>query len=31
MLFRQNTIAFNRDWAPERNVRLGELMGDRLA
>lgn len=31
MLFRQDSIAVNRDWAPERNVRLGELMGDRLA
>lgn len=29
MLFRQNTIAFNQDWAPERPVRLGELMGHR--
>jgi phosphatidylserine decarboxylase len=27
MLFRQDTIAFNDDWAPERPVRLGELMG----
>jgi phosphatidylserine decarboxylase len=31
MLFRQNTIAFNTDWAPERAVRLGERMGDRPA
>lgn len=31
MLFRQNTIVFNKDWAPERPVRLGELMGDRPA
>ncbi|HEX8555070.1 MAG TPA: archaetidylserine decarboxylase [Sphingomonas sp.] len=31
MLFRQGTIAFNKDWAPERKVRLGELMGDRAA
>ncbi len=29
MLFRRDTIAFNRDWAPERPVRLGELMGNR--
>ena len=31
MLFRQGTIAFNPDWAPERPVRLGERMGDRPA
>lgn len=31
MLFGQNTIAFNKDWAPERPVRLGELMGVRPA
>ena len=29
MLFRQNSIAFNADWAPERPVRLGEFMGNR--
>jgi phosphatidylserine decarboxylase len=29
MLFKKDTIAFNRDWAPERSVRLGEMMGDR--
>jgi phosphatidylserine decarboxylase len=29
MLFRQGTIAFNPDWAPERAVRLGEPMGSR--
>ena len=29
MLFRENTIVFNQDWAPERPVRLGEPMGDR--
>jgi len=29
MLFPQDTIAFNADWAPERPVRLGERMGDR--
>jgi len=30
MLFRPGAIAFNEDWAPERTVRLGELMGNRL-
>ncbi len=29
MLFRQNAIVFNESWAPERPVRLGELMGNR--
>ncbi|MEG3147379.1 archaetidylserine decarboxylase [Sphingomonas sp. RT2P30] len=29
MLFPQGTIAFNPDWAPERPVRLGEMMGNR--
>lgn len=29
MLFQQGAIAFNGDWAPERKVRLGELMGNR--
>jgi phosphatidylserine decarboxylase len=29
MLFRQDIISFNPDWAPERSVRLGEMMGDR--
>ena len=29
MLFSRDTVAFNRDWAPERQVRLGELMGNR--
>ena len=29
MLFRKDIIAFNPDWAPERPVRLGELMGNR--
>ena len=29
MLFKQDTIAFNGDWKPERPVRLGELMGNR--
>lgn len=29
MLFREDAIAFNDDWAPERAVRLGERMGDR--
>ncbi|WP_126174114.1 archaetidylserine decarboxylase [Altericroceibacterium xinjiangense] len=31
MLFRQGTIAFNENWAPERSVRLGEAMGNRPA
>jgi phosphatidylserine decarboxylase len=31
MLFKPNTIAFNPDWAPERKVRLGEMMGNRPA
>jgi phosphatidylserine decarboxylase len=30
MLFRQGTIAFNEKWAPERPVRLGEVMGNRF-
>jgi phosphatidylserine decarboxylase len=29
MLFREDTIRFNADWAPEQSVRLGERMGDR--
>lgn len=29
MLFKNGTIAYNEDWAPERPVRLGELMGNR--
>src|ERR1700712_2147743 len=29
MLFKQDTIAFNAEWTPERPVRLGERMGDR--
>lgn len=28
MLFKKDTIAFNPAWAPERSVRLGEMMGD---
>ena len=28
MLFRRGAIRFNADWAPERPVRLGELMGE---
>ncbi|WCM27864.1 archaetidylserine decarboxylase [Sphingomonas sp. QA11] len=28
MLFRQGTVAFSKDWAPERPVRLGEMMGN---
>jgi phosphatidylserine decarboxylase len=31
MLFRQGTIVFNEDWAPEKAVRLGEFMGNRPA
>ncbi|WP_457312911.1 archaetidylserine decarboxylase [Sphingomonas sp. UYAg733] len=31
MLFGRDTIAFNRDWAPERPVRLGEMMGNSRA
>lgn len=27
MLFKQDVIAFNPEWSPERPVRLGELMG----
>ena len=29
MLFRQHSIVFNPDWAPERKVCLGEAMGNR--
>jgi phosphatidylserine decarboxylase len=31
MLFRKDSIAFNPDWAPQRPVRLGEMMGNRPA
>jgi len=31
MLFPQGAITFNETWAPERSVRLGEVMGDRQA
>ena len=31
MLLRKDTIVFNADWASERSVRLGELMGNRVA
>jgi phosphatidylserine decarboxylase len=31
MLFQPGTIAFNADWAPERKVVLGELMGNKPA
>lgn len=31
MLFRPGVIAFNSEWAPERSVRLGEMMGSRPA
>jgi phosphatidylserine decarboxylase len=30
MLFRKETVIFNEEWAPERTVRLGEFMGNRL-
>jgi phosphatidylserine decarboxylase len=30
LLFKRDVIAFNRDWAPGRAVRLGEAMGDRI-
>ncbi len=30
LLFQQDRINFNSDWAPERSVRLGERMGDRM-
>jgi phosphatidylserine decarboxylase len=29
MLFQKGTIAFNPQWAPERSIRLGEMMGKR--
>jgi phosphatidylserine decarboxylase len=28
MLFKRGSITFNEDWAPERSVRLGEVMGN---
>jgi phosphatidylserine decarboxylase len=28
MLFKADTISFNQDWAPERKVVLGEMMGE---
>ncbi|RSZ59943.1 phosphatidylserine decarboxylase [Massilia atriviolacea] len=31
MLFKKDTIGFNPDWAPERPVRLGEVMGNKPA
>lgn len=31
MLFKPGTIRFNADWAPQRSIRLGELMGNRPA
>ncbi len=31
MLFKPGTIAFNPAWAPERTVRLGEVMGNKPA
>ena len=30
LLFKRDVIAFNCGWAPERPVRLGEAMGDRI-
>ncbi len=29
MLFKKGTISFNPEWAPERGVRLGEVMGNK--
>ncbi|MCX7283306.1 MAG: archaetidylserine decarboxylase [Novosphingobium sp.] len=29
MLFQHGAISFNPDWAPERSVRMGEVMGNR--
>ena len=29
MLFPQGTLKFNTDWAPQRPIRLGEMMGER--
>jgi phosphatidylserine decarboxylase len=29
LLFGEGRIAFNADWAPERSVRLGAMMGNR--
>ncbi|MGZ8357189.1 MAG: archaetidylserine decarboxylase [Telluria sp.] len=29
MLFRQGAIKFNQQWAPEKGIRLGEMMGGR--
>nr|WP_229452001.1 archaetidylserine decarboxylase [Massilia niastensis] len=31
MLFRRGAVSFNPDWAPERPVRLGEMMANRRA
>jgi phosphatidylserine decarboxylase len=31
MLWKRDAIVFNQEWAPERKVRLGELMGQRPA
>jgi phosphatidylserine decarboxylase len=28
MLFKKGAISFNGEWAPERSVRLGEMMGN---
>ena len=29
MLFPQGTLQFNAEWSPQREIRLGENMGDR--
>ena len=31
MLFEKNQLAFNPDWAPTRNIQLGEQMGNQIA
>jgi len=30
MLFPENTLRFNAEWSPQRPIRLGEKMGERL-
>jgi len=30
MLFPENTLQFNAEWSPQRPIRLGEKMGERL-
>jgi len=27
MLFEKNSLQFNADWQPARNIKLGEVMG----